>query len=251
MVCNANCIVSFNKNLDFNYVTEIDTISITPDEIFEIRIVDVINGYDREIFPTCRDAENHFKKLLKRGCHNFFKEKQFLWYDLANKNIAYYHTPTSLPSSKVDFTYPFNNTKKKKQLFGKYLTVGKWHFAVSVKPVLHPSIGFHLKSHIVFSKSGFKALDDKELQHTHRRKKGKRMFNEEWRDLLIAFINSLKNDEGLIQFKTSANQPIVMNDMVEMFWSNFGYFDPKDLERQSLFTFNEREEEAEEDEQSH
>lgn len=251
MVCSANCIVSFNKNLDFNYVTEIDTISITPDEIFEIKIADVINGYDREIFPTCRDAENHFKKLLKRGCHNFFKEKQFLWYDLANKNIAYYHTPTSLPSSKVDFTYPFNNKKKKKQLFGKYLTVGKWHFAVSVKPVLHPSIGFHLKSHIVFSKSGFKALEDKELQHAHRRKKGKRMFNEEWRDLLIAFINSLKNDDGLIQFKTSADQPIVMKDMVEMFWSNFGYFDPKDLERQSLFTYNEREEEADEDEQSH
>ena len=42
-----------------------------------------------------------------------------------------------------------------------------------------------------------------------------------------------------------------MKDMVEMFWSNFGYFDPKDLERQSLFTYNEREEEADEDEQSH
>lgn len=250
IVCNANCIVSFKKNLDFNVITDVDTIEVRPDEIFEIKIVDVINGYDREIFPTCRDAENQLKKLLKRGCHNFFKERQFLWYDLANKNVAYYHTPVSLPSTKVNFTYPFSNNKKKKQLLGKYLTVGKWHFAMSVKPVLRPSVGFHLKSHIVFSKSGFKALEDKELQHAYRRKKGKRMFNEEWRDLLLGFINSLKNEDGVIQFKTSVDQFIVMEDMVEMFWSEVGYLDPKDLERQSLFTYTERDEEADEDEQS-
>jgi hypothetical protein len=33
-----------------------------------------------------------------------------------------------------------------------------------------------------------------------------------------------------------------MKPNLEMYWSDFGYLDPKDLERQELFVENEREE---------
>lgn len=165
-----------------------------------------------------------------------------MWYELANNNLAYYHTNASLPSSKVDFTYPFSEKKKKKQLFGKYLTVGKWHYGLSVRVVLHPFIGFKIKTHIVFSENGSKAIEDKGLQHAYRRKKGKRMFNEEWRDLLIAFITSLKNPDGVIELPTNTESKLIMKEMVEMYWSEYGYLDPKDLERQSIFAANDGEE---------
>lgn len=242
LVRSANCLVSFTENLDFDHQTERDTFSIEPTEIFEIKISDLINGYNSELFPTHRDAENHFKKLFKRALHNYLKSKQLMWYELANNNLAYYHTNASLPSSKVDFTYPFSEKKKKKQLFGKYLTVGKWHYGLSVRVVLHPFIGFKIKTHIVFSENGSKAIEDKGLQHAYRRKKGKRMFNEEWRDLLIAFITSLKNPDGVIELPTNTESKLIMKEMVEMYWSEYGYLDPKDLERQSIFAANDGEE---------
>lgn len=233
----ANCISTFNNNLNYKVKQEIDSFEITPSEIHKIRIADLLLGFESFIFPTHRDASNHFKKLFKRALHLFLKQRHLYWYELANKSNAYYHTPNSLPSTKVSFFYPYSNMRKpkRKNLFGKYLTLGKWHFAISSKVILQPFLGFSLKSHLVFTNNGFKAWEDKSTIHSHRRKKGKRMFNEEWRDLLIAFINSLKDDNGIIQIMVGENSMIKLKDNVELFWSDFGYLDPSDATRQEIF----------------
>ncbi|MCD0488552.1 toll/interleukin-1 receptor domain-containing protein [Pedobacter sp. MC2016-14] len=243
LVKDANCVTTFNKRLHTKIIDSFGNTSILPYEVFEITISELLQGYEKESFPSFRDAENHFKKLFKRTLHLFFKNKQLYWYDLSNKNMAYYHTYTSLPTSKVTFDFPYreNARPKTKNLLGKHLEVGKWHFAISAKPALSPFLGFHLRSHLIFTKSGYGAIDDKDLQHTHRRKKGKRMFNEEWRDLLLAFIKSLGDSEGEIILKTGTETDIVMKPSLEMFWSDYGYFDPKDLKRQELFIDDERE----------
>ncbi len=246
-VTNANCITSFERNLNSEILHNNEKLEIIPEEIYAIKISDILLGFERETFPNQRDAENHFKKLLKRSLHTFFKENKLYWYELANKNQAYYHTPSSLPSSKVNFIYQFRkkHTKKNKKLYGKYLTLGKWHFALSLKPMLNPYLGFAIKSHIVFTDHGFKTWEDKALLHSHRRKKGKRMFNEEWRDLLLAFIQSLKNENAIIEIKVSESEHLIMKSNVESFWSDYGYFDPKDKNRQNIFIYEERDEEIE------
>jgi hypothetical protein len=243
LVRSANCIVSFRCDLDFDIETEGDVINVLPAKVFEISIEQLMTGFEREAFPTSRDAANQFKKLLKRTLHLYLRAKNLSWYELASKELAYFHTAASLPTSKVEFTFPFQpDKKKKKNLLGKYLTVGKWHFALSFKPVLHPFIGFQLKAHIVFTNKEFKSIEDKDLQHAYRRNKGKRMFNEEWRDLLIAFINSLRNVAGKIRLDTNTAKDLNMMNMVEMYWSAYGYLDPKDIERQSILITNDRDE---------
>lgn len=236
---NANCITSFEKNLILDVLHENETIKLEPTEIHEIKISELLLGYDKETFPTKRDAENYFKKLFKRAIHILFRSNKLNWYELANKNLAYYHTVESLPTSKVSFSYPYRPASAKpklKNLYGKHFD-NKWHYAVSVKPILTPFLGFNVKSHIVFTTDGLKTLEDKNLIHALRRKKGKRMFNEEWRDLLLAFINSFKNRENQISIKVSKNDKLIMKNNVELFWSDYGYSDPKDLERQSIFTY--------------
>lgn len=248
----ANCITSFEKNLIFEVLHENEKIAIEPTETYEIKISSLLLDYTKENFPTKRDAENYFKKLLKRALHLVFRNRGLRWYELANENLAYYHTTESLPSSKVSFSFPYRPAKtkpKKKNLYGKYLTIGKWHFAVSLKPILSPFLGFNIKSHIVFTTDGINTLEDKDLIHSYRRKKGKRMFNEEWRDLLLAFISSFKDRNGKISLRVSATEKIVMKNNVELFWSDYGYLDPKDLTRQSIFTYEDEEEDLEEVEQ--
>ncbi|MCE7044395.1 toll/interleukin-1 receptor domain-containing protein [Dyadobacter sp. CY312] len=242
---NANCIVSFKVDLNFVVPIETETSNVKPLEVFKIKISELLLGFGSESFPTQTDAENYFKKLLKRGLHNLLKKNGLRTYELSSKNLAYYHTPSSLPTLKVAFKYPFKNDgkTKRKNLFGKHLTIGKWHYAVSFKAVLQPFLGFKLASHIIFTSNGYRALKDPELQHSHRRKKGKRMFNEEWRDLLVAFINSLKDSNEKIEFMSNVEEKLTMKNMVEMFWSDFGYIDPKDAERQALFIDVDKDEE--------
>ena len=242
-VINANCITSFEKNINFEILHENETIKLEPTEIHEIKISDLLLGIEREAFPTKRDAENYFKKLFKRAIHILFRNKKLNWYEMANKNLAYYHTIESLPTSKVNFSYPYRPATAKpklKSLYGKHFD-NKWHFAVSVKPILAPFLGFNVKSHIVFTTDGLKTLEDTDLMHSLRRKKGKMMFNEEWRDLLLAFINSFKNSENQISIRVSGNDKLIMKNNVELFWSDYGYYDPKDLERQSIFTYEDEE----------
>lgn len=242
-IINANCITSFDKNFNYEIIHDNETIKLEPTEIHVIKISELLLGIEREAFPTKRDAENYFKKLFKRAIHLLFRNNKLNWYELANKNLAYYHTVESLPTSKVNFSYPYRpaTTKPKlKSLYGKHFD-NKWHFAVSVKPILTPYLGFNVKSHIVFTTDGLKTLEDKDLIHSLRRKKGKRMFNEEWRDLLLAFINSFKNRENQIAIKVSENDKLIMKNNVELFWSDYGYYDPKDIERQSIFTYEDEE----------
>lgn len=241
-VVNANCITTFKKELVLDLVREDETINLIPSDVHEVKVNDLLVGYERETFPTQRDASNFFKKLLKRSIHVLLRKIRLNWYELANKNLAYYHTTESLPKGKVTFAYPHRKLKskrktKKKNLIGKYLTVGKWHFAVSFKTMLDPYLGFKLKSHIIFTSDGSKALSDPEFIHSHRRKKGKRMFNEEWRDLLLAFLSSLKNNKNQISIEVAPNEKLIMNNCVELFWSDHGYYDPKDIERQNIFTY--------------
>lgn len=149
----------------------------TPKSIHKIKVSDVLLGFEKADFPTHKDAVNHFKRLLSETFHQIMKNRKMFWYKMANKKLAYFYTPANLKSLKSSFEYSLRKgerNKKKKTLIGKYLSLGKWHFAISSKPILSPFLGFSLKTHITFTLDGFKVWEDKGKIHIHRRSKGKR-----------------------------------------------------------------------------
>lgn len=242
----SNFLSSFNTYTEFTYQSEGIDYKLKPKRTFQIKITDVLMGFDSSKFPTLRDTENHFKSLLKETFHQIMKQRGMYWYEMANKKLAYYFTIQSLPNRKVKFSFLFKDRNKvkpkKKNLIGKHLEIGLWHYAISVKPILSPFLGYSLKNHICFTNDGFnvwqkdvkgKFETDKDKIHTHRRRKGKTFFNEEWRDLFLAFINGLKKD-GQILINLSDNFKLEMPDHPIFYWADFGYYDPKDKTRQGL-----------------
>jgi quinol monooxygenase YgiN len=250
----TNYLSSFEERKEFVIVQDGNTFTIKPQNIFKIKVTDVLIGFESSSFPTHRDSENHFKKLLKEVFHKIMKNRGMFWYEMSNKRLAYYYTPANLNSLKTTFQYPFRkkNKFKTKNLLGKHKSLGKWHYAVSVKPILSPVLAFSLKSHITFTTDGFNVLKndkndtDSSKIHSQRRAKGKRMFNEEWRDLFLAFIDALKKEE-CIEIALSSNYTLEMPATSLKYWADFGYFDPKDKTRQSLLSVYEFEEENSED----
>jgi hypothetical protein len=250
----SNCLSSFSDVITSSIEHEGSLIEIKPVNIFEVKINEVLLGFENEDFPNHRDTENHFKQLLKRIFHLIMKNRKMYWFEMSNRKLAYYYTPANLNTLKVKFKYPFRGEKRKtktKNLLGTYQYKNHWHYAVSVKPILSPIVGYSLKNHLTFSDDGFKSWDDKDKIHSHRRRKAKasKYFNEAWRDFQCAFLNALKNKDDKIEIQLSNSFTLQMTSWTEMYWSDFGYFEPKDKERQGLMSdFYESEDEEDEEE---
>lgn len=247
----SNFVSSFEGDLLYQNTNQKDV--IYPARIIEIKIADIFKGIDSEIFPTQKDVENHFKSLLKQVIHRLMRNRGMFWYEMSNKKLAYYFTPANLINGKVKFEFPFRRKgkSKTKNLIGKYKKIWKWHYAISVKPILSPILGFSLKSHLTFTNDGFqvwrneKGEVEKDRIQSNRRSKGKTFYNEEWRDMFLAFLHGLKNKEGLIVIPLSYDFTLQLFPEPQMFWSQFGYFDPKDKTRQGILSVYEDEEEEE------
>jgi hypothetical protein len=154
----SNYLSSFNKQEKFIYLINEEENIIRPKKTFEMKITDVLIGFESNSFPKHRDSENHFKSLLKEIFHQIMRHRGMYWYEMANKKLAYFFTTDNLPSQKVSFDFMFRDktkTKaKKKNLIGKYLDMGFWHYAISMKPITTPFLGYSLKNHICFTVDG-------------------------------------------------------------------------------------------------
>lgn len=214
---------------------------------FKIEVNSVLSRFDSSSFPTHRDASSHLSALLTRVFHLLMKKRGMFWYELANKRQAYYFTRANLNGGRVSFEYPFRKKKKekKKALIGEYLSLGNWHFAISSRPTFMPFMAFSLKSHVVFTLDGFNAWEDKNKMHTHRRAKGKHWFNEEWRDMFLAFINGIIDREGEIQMPLNKDFILKLTPSPGLLWADFGYFEPKSKKRQDVLNQYEETDEEE------
>ena len=223
----SNIISTFDNKLNFVVPRENDQVEVLPENSYTFSLNDILFGFESISFPLHRDVENHFKRLLYCVVSNLFRKKGLFKYEMSNKRLAYY-LPKYEGLKKIEFTYPYTRKKKSKSILGKYEAIGSWHYAVSLQPIIFPFVGFSIKSHILFTSDGFNIINDAKKQHSFRRKKGKRFFNEEWRDLQLAFIQQLKDIDGKIKIKISISEEFLeMKQWPETFWSEDGYNDPK------------------------
>lgn len=225
----SNVLSTFDKNLDYCVKNNQDDFKIEPENIYSISLDSILSGFESDEFPTHRDAENHFKKFLNHLASNIFWKRGFRKSEMSNKRFAYY-LPKYEKQKSVSFTYPCSVVKKKKTINGKFEDIGFWHYATSIKTTLNPFIGFSIKPHLLFSTDGFKMIDDDKKMQSYRRKKGRRFFNEEWRDMQLAFVQYLKDENGEIKIQVAKEGKFfVMKEWPEYFWSEYGYIDPNSI----------------------
>lgn len=204
----------------------------------------------RAEFPTYRDTLNAFNRLMLSVWNSLLKKKGLRKYTMSGKRQAYFRPKYDNVVQKISFQYPYSNGKKKnKSIMGIYKSQ-MWHYAISANLLIDPQICFLVKSHIIFTSDGEKAIDNEKKMHSFRRDKGKRMFNEEWRDLLLAMIQSLTDKDGRITLQISYNLDFIeLQPWPEMFWSDFDYQDPNErMGVENISDYSEYEEPLEEEE---
>jgi len=244
-------LVSFDQNI--THISEKHgNIEVNPIDIKNVLTKDILKGYDSDEFPTLLDSQNLLKRLLKKAFKNLMYDKR-LWKKEMAHGHCFYYPKGVIDKNKV--TIKYHNRYKTKNLIGSYHDEF-WHFGVSAAVRLEPFVCYSLKSHLVFSDKGYKAWDSDARLHSARRAKGKRWFNEEWRDQLMAFIHSLVRDEkDGISIKLSDDFYLRMPLLTKQFYSDVGYMEPKTPDRldklheddEELFIFDEPDTDADEE----
>jgi hypothetical protein len=239
----GNILVSFQTQLPINvaipkgsdlYSSGSDHVrfDVLPVEKGEISIKDILNDVENGGFPTLSDAQNYLKRLLWKGFMVFARKRGLKTTEMANKVLSFYYPSGVLTKDKTTISY--GNRFKTKNVIGKY-GESFWHFAVSCKVMLKPTVAFNLRSHIVFSDNAVDVWNDSNKIHSARRKKGKTWFNEHWRDQLMAFINGLKvTQDAEIIIPLNENFTLTMPELTKSFDTDFGYKEPKTNDRQDV-----------------
>jgi len=197
-------------------------------EIYKISIQELLSDTTHEDdFPTHTQMINAFRRLLLCVWNFIMRKRGMLIYEMSGRRFAYYRQVYDLKHTQIEIS-PSKNKKraKKKAITGKHKSY-IWHYALSARILATPLIGYDLKSHIVFSLDGKEALKDDKIQHRLRRAKGKSLFNEAWRDMLRAFIKSLKDEYGRIGCYVGYDDLYAeLNDETISFLSDYDYIDP-------------------------
>ena len=247
----SNIVSSFDNHLSYTIIRDEENIEVPPQHVFEYKITDILFGFESDRFPSHRDVENHFKDFIRMIiCRILYKNGLKATEFSGKKKVFYYpKTGNKFHSIKFDYPKPTMSKPKKKSLGGRYKDKGSWHYGVSLNPILFPYIGVSVNSHLVFSSDGINIISNPSKQHAYRRNKGKNFFNEKWRDLLLAFIYSLRNDNGNIEITVTKNgEKLVMKHRPEWYWSDYGYKDPStemdidSVENNNFETIDEEEE---------
>jgi hypothetical protein len=238
----GNCVVAFQQNI-VTFCIKHENIEILPSQIFTLSVPDILEGYSKDDFPTFSDAQNFFKRLLKKSLKDTMFRFGLSRYKMAGKQDCFFYRADKKQAVKVSAIYPDGKTRR--TLFGKYFE-DSWHFGISFKVLLEPFVCFSLKSHLVFTYDGFKKWSDDSSMFSARRKKGKRMFNKEWRDLLICMLHSFKDEDGKIITVLSDDHLLELLPYTISFECDYDYIEPRNDKRLSLLIDDSEEDDVEE-----
>ena len=203
-------------------------LNVKPINHIEIPTKSIFEKYDSDEFPQYQDARRFIVRLLKEAFHKALGNQGLPSYELSGKTKGFYYIDGFRDKNKVFF--PYEEKTKWRQLIGRQRE-SYWHYAISVHPLLFPFSCYSLKAHIFFSDDGQNIWESKSKLHTARRSKGKRMFNKEWRDLMLAFLFSLTSEDGKIHLPLTIDAELVLSPLTMDFYCNYGYTDPVDNAR--------------------
>lgn len=225
-------------NHDKYVITFLETVPVTTPTIeFDVlarRVFTIPTNYyaaneDSHDFPGHVDMKRFMVRILKDAFYKHFKAKEIDFYKMANDLHCYFFKHGQLDQDRAPYFYN-NKWQRPKQLIGEYFE-DMWHYGISIRPILRPFARFAIKGHLIFSNDGESIWkNSKEIQKA-RKKKGKSFFNADWRNLMLAFLHAIADDEGKIIIRLTDNDVMELSASPVIFESQFGYYEPASKSR--------------------
>lgn len=183
-----------------------------------------LSNVDELDFPCHVDMKRFIVRLLKDAFFKTMENKGVPFHSMSNRLRCYYYKEGQIENNKVAYLYE-GNWMRPKQLIGEYFE-SMWHYGISIRPILRPFLRFAIKGHLVFSDDGQNVWEKKKELQSARKTKGKGFYNADWRNLMLAFLHSIADDEGLITIELNESFSIKLPATPVLFHSTYGYDEP-------------------------
>lgn len=191
-----------------------------------------------------RKGRYFLSRLLRECWERWIGASALGEYALSNRANCYFFKKGDLPN----FDVPFTNLEGKqtyRSVVG-YATQSDgskryWHFAVQARPVLSPSLGYLISSHVIFTSDGVTPWSSHSTMHSARRRQCKSWFNPEWRDRLLATLHWLSQGSPTLSVPVGSGVSIEVSVTPDQFESEISYTDPPTRQQRLLLSASEQE----------
>ena len=177
----------------------------------------------------------HLFQLLRVAWERMLEERKLPVYELANKAKCFYFPKNRVPNDKVFFT-GVDGEKTYRAMVGFRTrtnpTTGVsvkrfWHYAVQARPLVHPTLAYIFKSHVLFTNNGTTIWESKKRLAAARRSQCKSWWNDEWRDRTLAAATYLCDGADKITVKLGSTASLTIPPTPLPFCSPVSYTDPQ------------------------
>jgi hypothetical protein len=181
------------------------------------------------------DFGKHLFRLLRLAWEHMLAERQLPIYELANKARCFYFPKGHLRNDKVFFmgvdgswtyramvgfstrTNPTTGVREKRY----------WHFAMEARPLVHPTLAYVFKPHVLFTNDGVTPWESKKRLAAARRSQCRGWWNDEWRDRMLAVATYLCSDCAEIHMPLGSSAGLTVAPTPLLFQSPVSYTDPQ------------------------
>jgi len=177
----------------------------------------------------------HLFRLLRLAWEHMLCERDLPVHQLANERNTFYFVKDKIPADKVFFT-GVNGAKAHRSVVG-YRTITNsttgekrkryWHFAMEARPQVHPSLGYYLKPHVVFSNDAKTIWSSKKRLAAERRTECSDWWNDAWRDRMLGVVSYLANGGDCIRVSLGSDTSLTIEAGPTVFMSPVAYTDPQ------------------------
>jgi hypothetical protein len=158
----------------------------------------LVNGIREPLVLDRAAVRNIVISLLRQLWAAHASSKGLLSYELASGAVAWYAPIQLIPGDFVSFR-DLNGKIRRKYLLGRSEKRRVyWHYAIEARPVIGRTHFFSLISHVVFTEDGVATLVPTGRMHALRRQFCKNWWNDRWRDLMLAYLTYLKDEDDAI-----------------------------------------------------
>ena len=116
-----------------------------------------------------------------------------------------------------------------------------WHYALQARPLVHPTLAYIFKSHVLFTNDGTSIWESKKRLASARRSQCKSWWNDTWRDRTLAAATHLCDGTEDITLALGSTCSLMVSPAPLPFRSPVSYVDPQ------LLRYSSEEEEAPDD----
>jgi hypothetical protein len=174
-------------------------------------------------------------QLLRVAWEQMLAQRKLPVYELANKSRCFYFPKNRVPGDKVSFI-GVDGEKTYRAMVGFSTrtnpTTGVsvkrfWHYAVQARPLVHPTVAYVFKSHVLFTNDGTTIWESKKRLASARRSQCKSWWNDEWRDRTLAVATYLCDGDEKITLTLGSAASLTVSPTPLPFCSPVSYTDPQ------------------------